>query len=416
MMQTLDPAAPETKSAGGDVTEAFGEFMSAFDAFKDANDQRLAEMDSRLGADVLTTEKVDRISAALDEHKRSLDRLALKAARPPLGRDANELAAGNERKAAFDAYMRSGDERGFRSLSLKALNSATGAEGGYLVPQDAETDIGKRLAILSPIRALASVRQFSGGVLKKPFAISGPASGWAGESQARPQTTAPALAELQFPAMELYAMPAATSSLLEDAAVDIDQWLTGEIETGFAAQESAAFVVGDGVAQPKGFLSYPVVAESAWAWGSLGSVSTGAAGALPAADASDVLVDLVYSLKAGYRQNAAFVMNRRTQAAIRKLKDADGNYLWQPPAGVGQKAMLMGFAVAEAEDMPDIAVNSLSLAFGDFGRGYLVADRTGVRVLRDPYTAKPYVLFYVTKRVGGGVQDFDAIKLLKFGV
>lgn len=416
MMQTLDPAAPETKSAGGDVTEAFGEFMSAFDAFKDANDQRLAEMEGRLGADVLTTEKVDRISAALDEHKRSLDRLALKAARPPLGRDASELLAGNERKAAFDAYMRSGDERGFRALSLKALNSAAGAEGGYLVTQEAETDIGKRLAILSPIRALASVRQFSGGVLKKPFAISGPASGWAGESQARPQTSAPALAELQFPAMELYAMPAATSSLLEDAAVDIDQWLTGEIETAFAAQESAAFVSGDGVAQPKGFLTYPVVAESAWAWGSLGSVSTGAAGALPPADASDVLVDLVYSLKAGYRQSAAFVMNRRTQAAIRKLKDADGNYLWQPPAGVGQKAMLMGFAVAEAEDMPDIAANSLSLAFGDFGRGYLVADRTGVRVLRDPYSAKPYVLFYVTKRVGGGVQDFDAIKLLKFGV
>lgn len=143
---------------------------------------------------------------------------------------------------------------------------------------------------------------------------------------------------------------------------------------------------------------------------------TGVAGALPASNPSDKLVDLIYTLKAGYRQNASFVMNRRTQAVIRKLKDSSGAYLWQPPAMPGGKAMLMGFPVVEAEDMPDIATDARALAFGDFARGYLVVDRTGVRVLRDPYSAKPYVLFYVTKRVGGGVQDFDAIKLLKFGV
>jgi HK97 family phage major capsid protein len=138
-------------------------------------------------------------------------------------------------------------------------------------------------------------------------------------------------------------------------------------------------------------------------------------GALPAEDASDVLIDTIYALKAGYRQNANWVMNRKTQAAIRKLKDGDGNYLWQPPAAPGQKAMLMGFPLVEAEDMPDIGNDATPVAFGDFGRGYLVVDRAGVRVLRDPYSAKPYVLFYTTKRVGGGVQDFDAIKLLKFG-
>jgi HK97 family phage major capsid protein len=151
-------------------------------------------------------------------------------------------------------------------------------------------------------------------------------------------------------------------------------------------------------------------------WGKLGYVATGVDGALPASDASDVLIDTIYALKAGYRQNAGWVMNRKTQAAIRKLKDADGNYLWQPPASPGSRAMLMGFPLVEAEDMPDIASNATAIAFGDFGRGYLVVDRTGVRVLRDPYSAKPYVLFYTTKRVGGGVQDFDAIKLLKFGV
>jgi HK97 family phage major capsid protein len=216
--------------------------------------------------------------------------------------------------------------------------------------------------------------------------------------------------------MEIYAMPAATASLLDDSAVDLDDWITGEIETAFAEQEGVAFVAGDGINKPRGFLDYDQVGESGWVWGKLGYVATGVDGALPASDASDVLIDTIYALKAGYRQNAGWVMNRKTQAAIRKLKDADGNYLWQPPASPGSRAMLMGFPLVEAEDMPDIASNATAIAFGDFGRGYLVVDRTGVRVLRDPYSAKPYVLFYTTKRVGGGVQDFDAIKLLKFGV
>jgi len=252
-------------------------------------------------------------------------------------------------------------------------------------------------------------------VLKKPFAITGPAVGWVGETDVRAETDAGQLAELQFPTMELYAMPAATQSLLEDSVVDIDQWIATEVEAAFAEQEGAAFVTGDGVNKPRGFLDYPTADETAWSWGNIGYVATGNDGVLPASDASDVLIDTVYALKAGYRQNATWVMNRKTQAAVRKLKDADGNYLWQPPAASGQAASLMGFNLVEAEDMPDIATDTMAMAFGDFQRGYLVVDRTGVSVLRDPYSAKPYVLFYTTKRVGGGVQDFDAIKLVKFG-
>jgi HK97 family phage major capsid protein len=142
---------------------------------------------------------------------------------------------------------------------------------------------------------------------------------------------------------------------------------------------------------------------------------TGTDGGFDPTNPADVLVDTIYALKAGYRQNANFVMNRKAQAAARKLKDGDGNYLWQAPATTDARAMLMGFPVVEAEDMPDIATGSLSIAFGDFRRGYLVVDRTGVNVLRDPYSNKPYVMFYTTKRVGGGVQDYDAIKLIKFG-
>ncbi len=418
-MQNQNLPAPESKSAAGDrdVSDAFGEFMSAFEAFKDVNDQRIGELETRSGADVLTTEKLDRISAALDEHKRAIDRLTLKQARPGLGVDANNgQTASPEAKRAFDAYVRRGDERGLLALDVKAMSVGVAADGGYLVPAETETEIGKRLSNLSPIRAIASVRQVSSSVLKKPFASSGPATGWVAETAARPQTAQGTLAELQFPTMELYAMPAATSALLDDAAVDVDRWLTSEIETAFAEQEGAAFINGDGISKPKGFLSYTTVLDTAWTWGNLGHVVTGVAGALPASNPSDKLVDLIYTLKAGYRQNASFVMNRRTQAVIRKLKDSSGAYLWQPPAMPGGKAMLMGFPVVEAEDMPDIATDARALAFGDFARGYLVVDRTGVRVLRDPYSAKPYVLFYVTKRVGGGVQDFDAIKLLKFGV
>jgi HK97 family phage major capsid protein len=421
MNATPQPMPMETKSAPGeylDLKDAFGEFMTTFEAFKETNDEKLAQLEGLMGADAVTSDKVERISHALDEQKRAIDNLTLKKIRPTLGRDGRAMPS--EHKSAFDAYMRSGDDRLLRGLDMKAhdtksMSYGSGQDGGYLVPAETETEIGKRLAALSPIRAISTVRQVSSAVLKKPFSVSGPAVGWAAETAARPQTDSPVLAELQFPTMELYAMPAATASLLDDAVVDLDQWISAEVEAAFAEQEGAAFVSGDGAAKPKGFLSYATVAEANWEWGKIGYRLTGVAGELPAAAASDVLVDTVYALKAGYRQNAHWVMNRGTQAEIRKLKDADGNYLWQPPAIAGQQAMLLGFPLVEAEDMPDIAPDATPIAFGDFKRGYLVVDRTGVRVLRDPYTAKPYVLFYTTKRVGGGVQDFDAIKLLKFG-
>jgi HK97 family phage major capsid protein len=410
------PVPLETKSAPGeylDLKDAFGDFMTTFEAFKESNDEKLAQLEGRMGTDTVTSDKVERISHALDEQKRAIDNLTLKKIRPVLGRDGRAMPS--EHKNAFDAYMRSGDDRQLRALDTKAMSYGSGQDGGYLVPAETETEIGKRLSALSPIRSIASVRQVSSAVLKKPFSVSGPAVGWVAETASRPQTDTATLAELQFPTMELYAMPAATASLLEDAVVDLDQWISSEVEAAFAEQEGAAFVSGDGTAKPKGFLSYPTVAEASWAWGKIGYTVTGVAGALPASSPSDILVDTVYSLKAGYRQNANWVMNRKTQATIRKLKDDNGNYLWQPPSAVGQRAMLMGFPLVEAEDMPNIDDDATPLAFGDFSRGYLVVDRTGMRVLRDPYSAKPYVLFYTTKRVGGGVQDFDAIKLLKFG-
>ncbi|HVV63291.1 MAG TPA: phage major capsid protein [Pseudolabrys sp.] len=406
----------ETKAGlPGETLVTHGDMMRAFEAFKDANDERLATLEKR-GGDVVLEEKLARIDRALDTAQRRLDDIALKNARPQIGHDAKRARGERalEHKAAFEAYVRSGESSGLRALEMKALSAGSNPDGGYLVPPEVETQIGERLTAISPIRSIAGNRTISGNVYKKPFMTAGPAVGWVGETDARTQTTSPTLDELSFPAMELYAMPAATATLLEDAAVNIDEWIAQEVEQVFAAQEGTAFVTGDGTNKPKGFLSYTTVANASWAWGNIGYVATGADGAFPSSDPSDVLVDLVYAVNAGYRQNGTFVMNRKTQSAIRKFKDGSGNYLWQPPAVAGGRASLMTFPVIEAEDMPDIDSDSYSVAFGDFNRGYLVVDRAGVTVLRDPYTAKPYVLFYTTKRVGGGVQDFDAIKLLKF--
>ena len=413
---TTELHAPESKSADHETAAAFDEFSRGFEAYKAENEARMAEIESRRGPDPLTEEKLARMDRALDEQKRRVERLHLDRQRPPLGASSEDRRdpAQREHKAAFDAYIRSGEAAGLKGLEAKALSAGSGPDGGYLVPATVEHEVLRRLAAVSPIRAIASVRVISGGLYKRAYSVAGAAAGWVAETAARPETASPTLAEMSYPAMELYAMPAATQTLLDDAVVDIDQWIAEEVEAAFAEQESTAFVSGNGIGRPKGFLASDTVAQNAWSWGRLGVLTTGAAGAFAAGDPSDTLVDLVYSLKAGYRQNAVFVMNRKTQSVIRKFKDSSGAYLWQPPATAGGPATLMGFPVVEAEDMPDIGPNALSIAFGDFRRGYLVVDRTGIRVLRDPYSAKPYVLFYTTKRVGGGVQDYDAIKLLRF--
>ncbi|MGB5084846.1 MAG: phage major capsid protein [Methylocystis silviterrae] len=404
-------SAVETKSAGDDI---LADLNRAFSAFKETNDERLTQLESRLGADVVTEEKLARIDHALDDTKSRLDRLALEMSRPRIGGKLVDDHSGREHKSAFNHYMRSGEASGLKALEAKALSRGSGPDGGYLVPLPTEREVLRRLAKFSPIRAISSVREISGASLRRAFSTTGPAAGWVAEADPRPQTNNQQLADMTFPAMELYAMPAATQALLDDAVVDIEQWIAEEVQTAFAEQEGAAFVSGDGVNKPKGFLSYTSVADASWTWGNIGYVATGAAGAFAASDPSDALVNLVYALRAGFRQNGKFVMGRRAQSLVRQFKTTTGDYIWAPPATADAGASLMNFPVVEAEDMPDPAANSLSIAFGDFERGYVVVDRVGIRVLRDPYSAKPYVLFYTTKRVGGGVQNFEAIKLLKF--
>ena len=377
----------ETK-AGGSVGAAFEEFMRAFEAYKDTNDERLSELERRSAAAPLIDDKLARLDRALDETKRVADRLAVKAQRPHLGgAGALETAAVRDHRRAFDEYVRKGETANLARLEAKALAVTTnsGADGGYLVPPETERAVMSALKDISPIRAIASVRQVSGSVYKKPLATK-----------------------------EIYSMPAATATLLDDAAVNIDEWIAEEVRDTFALQEGTAFVKGNGTTEPKGFMSYDKAAAGSEPWGEIGFIKTGANGAFPGSSPSDKLIDLVYTLNASYRAGGTFIFNRGTQAVIRKMKDDEGNYLWQPAVAAGLPAQLMGYPVVESEDMPAITTGSYSIAFGDFRRGYLIVDRVGIRVLRDPYSSKPYVLFYTTKRVGGGVQDFNAIKLLQF--
>jgi HK97 family phage major capsid protein len=403
----------ETKTVehGHEVKQAFEEFLAGFEAFKQGNDERLKGIERR-SADVLSAEKVARIDAHMTETKQRIDQLMLERVRPALsGERAAFDSATTERKARFDRYVRKGDGG---DMEVKALSEGSGPDGGYTVPLEIERTIDRVLSQASPIRAIASVRAIGGGTYRKPITTAGAASGWVGETGSISQSATPTLAALDFPAMELYAMPAATQTLLDDSQVDIEQWLADEVQIVFAEQEGAAFVNGDGSNKPKGFLHYANVADASWSWGNIGYVASGADGAFAADDSADALLTLAYAPKQAYRANGRWVMNRKTESAVRKFKDANGNYIWQPGTAAGQPATIFGYPVTEAEDMPDIASASTSIAFGDFARGYLIVDRVGIRVLRDPYSAKPYVLFYTTKRVGGGVQNFEAIKLMKF--
>lgn len=403
----------ETKAvdSGLEVKQAFEDFLAGFEAFKQGNDERLKGLERR-SADVLADEKVARIDAHLTETKQKIDQLMLAQGRPLLSGERGAFdPTATERKARFDRYVRKGDGG---DLEVKALSEGSNADGGYTVPLEIERTIDRVLSQASPIRAIAGVRAIGGGTYRKPITTAGAASGWVGETGAISQTGTPALAALDFPAMELYAMPAATQTLLDDSQVDIEQWLADEVQIVFAEQEGAAFVNGDGSNKPKGFLHYTNVADVSWSWGNIGYVASGADGAFADDDPADALLTLAYAPKQGYRANGRWVMNRKSESAIRKFKDSQGNYIWQPGTAAGQPATIFGYPVTEAEDMPDIASGSFSVAFGDFARGYLIVDRVGIRVLRDPYSAKPYVLFYTTKRVGGGIQNFEAIKLMKF--
>lgn len=422
---------------------SFDGLQKVVNEFRAANDAALKGK-----ADVVAVEKVDRIDGAVNEVRDTVKNAqatidAIKAEIDKLNEKqaAMTVSGGNgsakvdprtqnagyaEYVKAFNTYFRKGEsavggEHAFRQMEIKAaMTIGSDPDGGYTVLPEIEQTIDEVVKQISPMRDLATVRQISTAEYRKLVNQHGTASGWVGEVDARPQTAGANLSELKFPVMEMYAMPAASQSLLDDAYMDIASWLAGEVQLEFAQKEGAAFIAGDGVLKPAGFLGgYTIVADPSYAWGKIGYIPTGFAGGFlttgtPPAGA-DCLVDLYHSLKTPYRINSSWVANRKTLGAIRKLKDGQGNFLLNMvlrPEGFIEE--ILGRNCTEMPDMPDMGANSYSVAIADWKRGYLIIDRVGIRVLRDPFTAKPYVLFYTTKRVGGGVQNFEAIKLLKF--
>ncbi|MFB2593681.1 phage major capsid protein [Paracoccus sp. p4-l81] len=376
-----------------DARTAIGDFLNEFKTFQGKLDARFQQQDERMSL-------IDR-------------KMMMTRARPALAASAETEAP---HQKAMAAYLRSGDDDGLRGLVIEAkgLNSQVAAEGGYLVdPATADTVRGVLMttASLRQVANVVNVEATSYDVLVDHTEMG---SGWASETAAVTETGSPQIDRISIALHELSAMPKASQRLLDDAAFDIESWLAGRIADRFARAEAAAFIRGDGVDKPKGFLAHPAVANASWTWGKLGYVATGAAGDFASTNASDAIVDLVYALNAEYRANASFVMNSKTAGAVRKMKDADGRFLWTDGLQAGEPARLMGYPVLIAEDMPDIAEGATAIAFGDFRNGYTIAERPDLRVLRDPFSAKPHVLFYATKRVGGDVSDFAAIKLLKF--
>ena len=352
------------------------------------------------------------LAAEAKSLRRALDRRASEASRPPLALGAES----RPHAKAFAAYVRQGDEAHLRALGFQEKGLTTGvlADGGVLVDSQTSARIETVLRGASPMRALANVVQVESGTYDALIDHSEMAASWIAESGAVVETSTPALARISIRLHDLTANPKASQRLLDDSVFDVGGWLAERIAERFARAETAAAVTGDGADKPRGFLNHPAVANSSWAWGSIGYVPTGAAGNFAASHPGDALADLVYALPAGYRANASFVMNSKTAGAVRKQKDADGRYLWSESLSAGQPATLLGHSVVIVEEMPDIAANSYAIAFGDFHAGYTLAERPELRILRDPYSAKPNVLFYATKRVGGDVTDFAAIKLLKF--
>ena len=381
-------------SPAAEVKTAMAGFLSDIKSLHDDINSRLQQQEERLTM---------------------LDRKSLKTSRPALAAAADQ---GAPHQKAFEAYVRTGDDDGLRGLELegKALNTAVAGDGGYLVDPVTADNIASVLASTASIRAIANVVHVEATSYDVLIDHGDVGSGWATETGSVTETGTPSIERIAIQLHELSALPKASQRLLDDSAFDIEAWLAGRIADKFARAEADAFINGDGVDKPTGFLTHPNVANDSWAWGSLGYVATGTSGDFDATNPADAIVDLVYSLDAEYRSGATFVMNSKVAGAVRKMKDLDGRFLWSDGLAAGEPARLMGYPVLIAEDMPDIAADATPIAFGNFAAGYTVAERPDTRILRDPFSAKPHVLFYATKRVGGDVSDFAAIKLLKLSV
>ena len=406
-----------------------------FEEFKKTNDQRLEQIEKHGKADPLVEDKLERIGKSLDETQKAAEEARTMAARrtaqPTESGDLDQKAAAfakmcaqkrgiqpeqldgkglKEYREAFKHYMRKGDMA--EAQNQKALSVGIDPDGGYTVEPDTDGRIVQKIYETSPMRQVAAQQTIGTDALEGLYDLDEAAASWVGETAGRPETNTPKLAAWRIPVHELYAFPFATQKVLDDSMLDLEAWLESKVSDKFSRKENEAFVNGDGVGKPRGFLTYP---DGTAIPGQIQQTESGEAGAFPTApDGGDVLLNAIYSMKQGYRNGARWHMNRNVVSEVRKLKDGEGRYLWQPGIANAEPATLLGYPILEFEDMPDLADGSLSIAFANMSEAYQIVDRHGTRVLRDPYTNKPYVGFYTIRRVGGDVVNFEALKLIRF--
>ncbi|WP_370620142.1 phage major capsid protein [Citrobacter meridianamericanus] len=393
-----------------DVEQVAQELQAKFDAFKEKNDKRLEAVEQEKGKLAGEVETLNGKLSELDELKSALEE-ELKQVKRPAGGPQSKAAS--EHKTAFIGFMRKGKDDGLRELERKALQVGVDEDGGYAVPEELDRTILNLLKDEVVMRQEATTITVGGANYKKLVNLGGTASGWVGETDSRPETDASKLGQIEPFMGEIYGNPQATQTMLDDAFFNVEDWINSELAIEFAEQEEIAFTSGNGTKKPKGFLAYASTLDpdKTRAFGTLQHILSGAAAGVTA----DAIIKLVYTLRKVHRNGAKFMMNNNSLFAIRILKDSEGNYLWRPGLELGQPSSLAGYGVAENEQMPDIAADAKAIAFGNFRRGYTIVDRIGTRILRDPYTKKPFVGFYTTKRTGGMLVDSQAIKLLQIG-
>ncbi|HIC67252.1 MAG: phage major capsid protein [Paracoccus sp. (in: a-proteobacteria)] len=384
----------EVKAAGGgdasaDLKGAMTGFVSELRGFRDDIQKKLNAQEERMNM---------------------LDRKTAIRGRAPLSTVAETEVP---HQKAFNAYLRSGDDDGLRGLAVEEKGLSVASDGGFLAAPQVADSVQSVLSTGASLRKLANVVTVESSAYEVLVDKGDMGAGWADEAEPV-ESGAGGVERISIPVHELSAMPKASQRLLDDAAFDVEAWLAERIADKFARSEAAAFISGDGVSKPKGILAYPTAPNDSAGAGEIGVIGTGAIGEFNSAAPADPLIDLIYALPAEYRANASFVMNSKTAAQVRKMKDADGRFLWSDALAAGQVPQLLGYPVLISEDMPDIGFDALAIAFGDFHAAYTIVERPDLRVLRDPFSAKPHVLFYATKRVGGGVTDFRAVKFLQF--
>ena len=368
-------------------------------------------------ADSLHRETLDKLNGRIDEVQDELKDLTKAALRTTQHAEDEKVEEDRVTKAAFTKYLRRGEqrltsnEREALELHQKALSVDSDPDGGYVVTPDTSGRISTIIYETSPVRQVASQQSISTDALEGLFDGDEAAAAWVAERGARNETDTPEIGTWRIPTHEIYAAPRATQKLLDDANINVESWLAGKVADRFARRENTAFVLGTGVGQPRGFMTYPAGTNR----GQIEQLASGVAGAgfLP-----ENLLTVVYSLKVGYRAGAVWAMNRNSVREIRAIRDnsggaGTGQFMWQPSMQAGQPSTLLGFPIIEMEDLVNSAASpAIPVAFGNFRDAYQIVDRIGIRVLRDPYTAKPYVEFYTTKRTGADVINFEALKIV----